>query len=350
MKDRITASVIGGSGYVGGELIRLLLGHPRVQLEQVSSETFRGQPITTLHPNLRGCTNLAYCSKDDLRPCHVLFLCLPHGHSMGSLSRWEGLAEVLVDLSADFRLKDPRAYPVWYGVEHPDPERLAQFVYGIPELHRAQIREARFISGAGCLATSAVLSLWPLFREDVARRDSVIVEAKVGSSAAGGKPSLATHHPERSGAVRSFSPTGHRHTGEIEQELACGSTPPRIHFTATAIEAVRGVLTTSHVFLKKDLSEKDLWKIYREACRGEFFVRLAKSKAGIYRYPEPKILAGSNFCDVGFELDPRSGRLVVLGALDNLMKGAAGNGVQALNARMGWDERTGLEFPGLHPI
>jgi len=188
-----------------------------------------------------------------------------------------------------------------------------------------------------------------LFKHDVLARREVFIEAKVGSSAAGDTPNLSTHHPERSGSVRSFQPTGHRHTAEIVQELSFGQ-PLTAHFSATAIEAVRGVLATCHVFLKDGIEEKDLWKVYRSSYGEEPFMRIVKERQGIYRYPEPKILAGTNFCDVGFEKEPRGARLVVMAALDNLVKGAAGNGVQAMNLACGLPETAGLDFPGLHPV
>jgi len=173
---------------------------------------------------------------------------------------------------------------------------------------------------------------------------------KTGSSGAGAEEGLASHHPERSGVMRSFKPTGHRHTAEVEQELAGPNGKPTISFSATAVEAVRGVLSTAHVFLNREVTEKDLWKVYRQHYGQEPFIRLVNERSGLYRYPEPKILTGSNYCDIGFELDPRGDRVVVLGAIDNLMKGAAGQAVQAMNIRLGCDEDAGLTFPGLHPI
>jgi LysW-gamma-L-alpha-aminoadipyl-6-phosphate/LysW-L-glutamyl-5-phosphate reductase len=173
---------------------------------------------------------------------------------------------------------------------------------------------------------------------------------KTGSSGSGAEEGPASHHPERSGAMRSFKPTGHRHTAEITQELTVGEARPTISFSATAIEAVRGVLSTCHVFLKERATDRDLWKVYRSAYGAEPFIRLVKEAGGIYRYPEPKILTGSNFCDIGWEADPHSTRVVVIGAVDNLMKGAAGQAVQAMNIRLGCPEDAGLEFAGLHPI
>ncbi|GIX47012.1 MAG: N-acetyl-gamma-glutamyl-phosphate reductase [Candidatus Tectimicrobiota bacterium] len=348
--SRIRAAVVGGSGYIGGELVRLLLQHPAVELAQVTSETYRGKPLAAVHPNLRHLTRLKFVSMEELAPCDVLFLALPHGMAQTRLGALRSLSPRLIDLSSDFRLRDPQLYKTWYGHDHACPELLGAFVYGIPELHREAIASAALVSGAGCLATAAILGLYPLARAGLLSPEQpLVIEAKVGSSAAGNTPSLASHHPERHGVVRSFEPTGHRHTAEIVQELSAG-TPLRVHFSATAVELVRGVLVTAHVFLPQPLSEKDVWGLYRQAYRDEPFIRLVKERQGVYRYPEPKILSGTNLCDVGFELDRHSNRLVVLSALDNLVKGGAGNGVQAMNCMLGLDETTGLTFPGLHPI
>jgi N-acetyl-gamma-glutamyl-phosphate/LysW-gamma-L-alpha-aminoadipyl-6-phosphate reductase len=350
---RVRASIAGGSGYTGGELLRLLLGHPHVEVGQVTSERRAGKRVVGAHPNLRKRTTLTFVRAEELEPCDVLFLCLPHGASGEQIERNLGLAPVLIDLSADFRLRNPADYPRWYGHEHPHPELLSEFVYGIPELHREEMRTANRISSAGCLATAAILAQYPLAREAVIDLNRpVVVEVKTGSSGAGADEGQASHHPERSGVMRSFKPTGHRHTAEVEQELRAPSTGrgPCISFSATAVEAVRGVLATAHVFLAQPVTERDLWQIFRRCYGQEPFIRLVKESGGLHRYPEPKILTGSNYCDVGFELDPRGDRVVVLAAIDNLMKGAAGQAVQAMNIRFGFEEEAGLEFPGLHPI
>jgi len=349
---RITASIAGGSGYTGGELLRLLLAHPEVEVGQVTSERRAGKRVVGVHPNLRKRTNLTFSSVEDLEPCDVLFLALPHGSSGERIGQFIDLAPVIIDLSADFRLRDPRDYPRWYGHEHPRPDLLDRFVYGIPELHRNKMRAANAISSAGCLATAAILGLYPLFAEGLVDPEKpVVVEVKTGSSGAGAEEGLASHHPERSGVMRSFKPTGHRHTAELEQELGCPSgARPSIAFSATAVEAVRGVLATSHVFLREPLAERDLWKVYRRCYGTEPFIRLVKENSGLFRYPEPKILTGSNYCDVGFELDEVHNRVVVMAAIDNLMKGASGQAVQAMNIRFGFPEDAGLEFAGLHPI
>ncbi len=344
-------SVVGGSGYAGGELVRLLLDHPEARLKQVTSERQAGKFIRTTHPNLRKRTDMKFTSVAQLEPCDVLFVALPHGVSMGMMATLREKAEIVIDLSADYRLRNPDDYPRWYDHPHSEPDALADFVYGIPELHREEIKESNLISSAGCMATTAILGLYPLYQAGVVDTDRpAVIEAKTGSSGSGGGPGLGSHHPERSGVVRSFKPTGHRHSAEIIQELTVDGVAPQVAFTATAIEAVRGILTTSHVFLKEPLTDKDIWAIYRPAFKDEPFMRLVKEASGIHRYPEPKILSGSNYCDVGFERDPHSDRLVVLAATDNLMKGASGQAVQAFNIRCGCPETLGLEFTGLHPI
>ena len=347
----LRVSIVGASGYTGGELLRLLLDHPHVTVQQVTSERNAGAYVHFTHPNLRGRTRLQFVSAADLEPCDLLFLGLPHGGAMERIDHFAALAERIVDLSADFRLRDPADYITWYGKPHASPAWLEKFVYGLPELYRPQIAGAHYVSGVGCNATATTLAIWPLFKAglvDVQR--GVICEVKVGSSEGGNKSSDATHHPERAGVMRSFAPTGHRHTAEIQQNLALAEAKTAVHLSATAVDNVRGVLATAHLFAKEGVGEKDLWKAYRQVYRDEPFVRLVKEKTGIYRYPEPKILSGSNYADVGFEFDERSGRIVAIAAIDNLMKGAAGTAVQCMNLMLGWDEATGLGFAGLHPI
>jgi len=347
--SKISVSIAGASGYTGGELIRLLLFHPSVELKQVSSERFFGKPVSKVHPNLRKHCDLKFCSMADFEPCDVLFLCLPHGESMKQIGAFEDITDRIIDLSADFRLADPELYRQWYGSEHLRPDLSDAFVYGIPELHREEMKQARRISSAGCNATATILGLYPLYKNDLLERDRTVVEVKVGSSEAGNKPGEGSHHPVRSGCVRSFKPAGHRHTAEMLQELSFGK-PLEIHFSATSIDMVRGVLATAHVFLRENVSEKEIWKVYRKTYGNEPFIRIVKERDGHYRYPEPKLLSGTNYCDIGFEKDEHSNRLVVISAIDNLMKGAAGQAVQAFNIMMKMDEKTRLEFPGLHPV
>ena len=354
--NRIRVAIVGGSGYTAGELLRVLLFHPQVEITQVASSSHAGHYVHSVHPNLRKLCSLRFCHTDDLSSCNVLFLCLPHGASSESIEQYQKLAPRIIDLSADFRLRSPGLYRRWYGSEHRETSLLASAVYGLPELHREQLREATLVSGTGCMATAAILGLAPLYRTGLVNQSlPLVVEAKVGSSAAGATPGASSHHPDRSGSVRSFEPTGHRHTAELIQELGAlcmgnADLSQTVAFSATAVELVRGVLITAHAFVNEDIDERFLWRLYREAYSDEPFIRLVKERSGVYRYPEPKILAGSNFCDIGFELDASQRRVVVMAALDNLMKGAAGNTVQSLNVMFGWDETLGLNFPGLHPI
>ena len=342
----VRVAVVGGSGYVGGELVRLLIRHPSAEVTQVTSERYAGRPIADRHPNLRKASRLDFRSVDELEAADLLFLCLPHGRAMETIERYAALAPRLIDLSADFRLREAAAYPVWYGRAHARPDLLSRFVSGIPELHREAIRHATWVSSAGCNATATILGLHPLFAAGLVDRGATVVEAKVGSSEGGAEFSEATHHPERSGCVRSYRPTGHRHAAEMIQELGAD----RIHFSATAVEMVRGVLVTCHVFLNQPMDEREIWRVYRQAYGEEPFIRIVKARDGVHRYPEPKLLSGTNYCDIGFERDRDSNRLVVMSAIDNLMKGAAGQAVQAFNLMHGFPETTGLDFPGLHPI
>lgn len=342
-----SVSIVGASGYAGGELLRLLIGHPHVAVTQVTSEQHAGKFVHTVHPNLRGQTRLTFCRLEKLAPCDLLFLALPHGQAANRIEHFASLADRIVDLSADFRLQNPGDYARWYGQPHPAPDWLDRFVYGLPEANRERIRDARFVSGVGCNATASNLALLPLIRAGLVDTSRpVIVDLKVGSSEGGNKPSLASHHPERSGATRSFAPTGHRHTAEVRQ--VTGQTG--VHLSVTAVELVRGVLATAHVWPVEATSERDLWRAFRQTYGDEPFVRIVHERRGIYRHPEPKILTGSNFADVGFALDEATGRIVTLCALDNLMKGAAGTALQCMNLIMAWPETTGLEFPGLHPL
>jgi len=344
----VKVSIVGGSGYAGGELLRLLLFHPEVEIAQVTSESHTTEPVFRLHPNLRGVTNLKFASSADLEPCDTLFLCLPHGEAMERIAEFRGLAGRVVDLSADFRLRDPASYDRWYGAPHPAPEILDEAVYGLPELHRDELRGATLVACGGCNATAVILALAPLYRRGVVDESRTVVEVKAGTSQAGNRAGPASHHPERSGSIRCYRPTGHRHVAEIIQELGLGS-DGRVHFTATAVDMVRGIHCVAHTFCPNGLDEKEVWRIYREAYGDEPFVRLVKDRRGIHRLPDPRIVTGTNYCDIGFEKDQTSDRLVVFSAIDNLVRGAAGQAVQAFNLMHGIDETTGLEFPGLHP-
>lgn len=347
MSDKLSVSIVGGSGYVGGELLRLLLFHPQVTVKQITSASQFGKFAHSAHPNLRGVTEIQFSHPEALEPCDLLFLAQPHGESAQQIEHWAGLAERIVDTSADFRLRDSAVYEQWYGESHPNPAWLGKFVYGLPERYRAELAGAKYASGVGCNATVTNLALAPLADAGLLAGGRVVADVKVGSSEGGARPNEGSHHPERSGAVRSFKPTGHRHQAEVRQALGSNF---ELYMSITSVELIRGALVTAHCLLNRKLEEKEVWKVYRQAYKQEPFIRLVKQKTGIFRYPEPKLLAGTNFCDVGFEVEEGANRVVVIAAIDNLMKGAAGSAVQTMNVMLGWPETTGLEFPGLHPI
>jgi LysW-gamma-L-alpha-aminoadipyl-6-phosphate/LysW-L-glutamyl-5-phosphate reductase len=342
-----TVSIIGGSGYGGGELLRLLLDHPKVEVIQVTSRSHLGEYVYQVHPNLRRRTQIKFSDPAALKPVDVLFLAQPHGQAQHHIEEFARLAPRIIDLSADFRLRDAAFYEEWYGEKHAAPGWLSKFVYGLPELHRVEISNANYISGVGCNATAGSLALLPLVKADLLDLSSpVIIEIKVGSSEAGAEGNSGSLHAERAGVIRTFSAFGHRHTAEVIQEMGVKD----VSLTMTAVDLVRGVLATAHAKVKQGVTTKDLWKTYRTVATENPFIRVVKEQRGIYRVPEPKVLAGSNYADLGFELDESSGHIVAMCAIDNLMKGASGSAIQCMNLMMGWDETLGLEFMGLHPI
>lgn len=338
-------AIVGGSGYAGGELLRLLLQHPAAEVVQVTSDSMAGQPVGRAHPNLRKATRLTFVPHAELRPTDATFVATPHGESLARVAQLLASGGFVIDLSADYRLRDPAHYPKYYGAVHPHADLLAEAVPGLPEFYRDRLRTARLIAVPGCIATAAILALKPIALQGWAAGPPVVVDAKSGSSAGGREAGPANRHAERSGVMRAYAPAGHRHTAEIEQETGLS-----VALSGHAVEAVRGVLVTCHVFVRHPVEEKELWRAYRSAYGAEPFVRIVHESTGLYREPEPKILAGTNYCDVGFAVDPHADRVVALGALDNLMKGAAGNAVQCFNLRAGVAETTALEFLGLHPI
>jgi len=341
------ATIIGGSGFTGGELLRLLIPHPEIEVVQVTSRSHLGEYVYQVHPNLRKGTALKFSDPQDLLPTDVLFLALPHGQSQHHIDKWASLAEYIVDLSADYRLKDPDRYRQWYGEAHASPDWIGKFVYGLPELHREALSTAKYVSGVGCNATACNLALLPLIKAGLLDRDkALIAEIKVGSSEGGASLNPGSHHPDRSGVVRTYSAYGHRHTAEVIQESGVKD----ISLTMTSVELVRGALATVHGTVKEGVALKDLWKAYRAAAKANHFLRVVKERRGVYRVPEPKILAGTNYADLGFDLNPETGHVIAICAIDNLMKGAAGSAVQSMNLMLGYDESLGLEFFGLHPV
>ncbi|MEM2938898.1 MAG: N-acetyl-gamma-glutamyl-phosphate reductase, partial [Candidatus Bathyarchaeia archaeon] len=320
--------VFGASGYVGGELLRLLLAHPKVEVSAATSNTYADEYIHRVHPNLKGQTTLKFIKADPSRVaslCDVLFVATPHGVSSTFIPQLIEVGLKIIDTSADFRLKNPEEYLKWYGWSHKSPELLEKAVYGLPELHREEIRKAQLVAVPGCMAAAGILALAPIVKSGKIENDRIVVDFKVGSSGAGAKPSLSSHHSEHYSVVRPYKPVGHRHTAEIEQELGllCGKIV-KVSMSAHAVNMVRGILSTCHTFLRETVTPVEVWRLYREFYTGEPFIRFIRDVKGVYRYPDPKIVVGSNYCDIGFEIDEHAGRLVVLSAIDNLMKGAAG--------------------------
>jgi N-acetyl-gamma-glutamyl-phosphate/LysW-gamma-L-alpha-aminoadipyl-6-phosphate reductase len=340
----LTASVVGGSGFTGGELLRLLSGHPEFEVAQATSRSYDGKTVGSVHPNLRG-LDLRFSDPTDLDSVDVLFAATPHGVSMEQIDAFEDAADTVVDLSADFRLSAESQYDEWYD-GHVCPEYLEQSEYALPELNRENLPGADLIAAGGCNATATILGLKPLFDADILSGDEqVVVDVKVGSSEGGAGGGEASSHPERSGIVRPYAPTGHRHEAEIEEFLGLS-----VSFTVHAVDMTRGAAATCHVFPDGPVSKGDLWGAYRESYEDEPFMRMVAGGSGVYRYPEPKAVAGSNYGEVGFEVDPGNKRLVVFSAIDNMMKGSAGQAVHAANVALGFEETAGLDFAGLHPV
>jgi N-acetyl-gamma-glutamyl-phosphate/LysW-gamma-L-alpha-aminoadipyl-6-phosphate reductase len=333
-----------------------LLQHPQAEVTLATSRKYAGEYVFRAHPNLRGMTELKFSPLDDSKLaglCDVVFAALPHGESVKVVPQLADAGLKVVDLSADFRLSDRGQYPAWYGYDHPRPDLLEKFIFAVPEINREKVKGASLVSSPGCMAITTILALAPLLKEKSLGidRDHIVVDAKIGSSGAGGKPSLSTHFSERYNVVRPYKPAGHRHSAEIEQVLAeMAGEEVKVSMSAHAVNMVRGILSTTHLFSEGEVKPIDIWKAYRSMYSGSYFIRLVRDKQGPFRLPDPKLVIGSNFCDIGFEIEERTRRLVTLSATDNLIKGAAGNAIQAMNLMMGFDEKTGLTMAPLHPV
>lgn len=346
--------VVGASGYVGGELLRLLVVHPKVEVNMVTSRQKAGEYVHRIHPSLKGFVDLTFSPLDMeklVNSCDIVFTSVPHGKSNKIVKELYGRGIKIIDLSADFRLKNPKDYVKWYGWEHPFPELLSKSVYGVPELHREDIKKSQLVSCPGCMAVTSLLALKPLIENNLIDTEHIVVDSKIGSSGAGIKANAGTHHAMRYGVIRPYKPAKHRHTGEIEQELGLiAKKTIKVSMSPHAVNIVRGILTTNHTFMKKPMSELELWKVYRNSYRNEPFLRFIRDKKGLYKFPDPKFLIGSNFCDIGFDIDEDNQRLVSLSASDNLMKGAAGSAIQNMNILYGFDETEGLKYTPLTPV
>ncbi len=343
----IRVSIIGASGYGGGELVRLLCGHPQTTLAHLTAESRKAEVYGEVFPNLRG-----YISRvtEDVDPeaigadSDVVFFALPNGMPMTLVPRL-GLRAKVIDLGADFRFRDPATYQQWYKTPHACPELLAEAVYGQPELHREETKTARIVGNPGCYPTAALIAVAPFLQAGVVERNGIIVDAKSGVSGAGRGASLATHFSEVNENVKPYNVAAHRHSPEIEQEVAAlAGGPMTVTFTPHLIPMTRGILATVYLRLAHAMTTAEAEGILMEAYAKEPFVRVLPG--GL---PQTKATVGSNYCDVAVRVDARAHLLIVMAAIDNLVKGASGQAIQNMNIMCGFPERMGLEGPPLYP-
>ena len=348
---RFKAAVIGGSGYGGAEMIRRLLVHPDVELVRVASIDFVGEPLSAADPALEQVTELVFEGippADAAKGMDVVLLGLPHTVAASKIPELAALPGLkVVDMSGDFRLKDVASYERWYRHTHPCPERLADFVYGLPELNREKIRAARFVASPGCFATTIELALLPLARAGLLE-GVVHVQGITGSSGSGVAPSAGTHHPVRAGNLKTYKPLEHQHVPEIHEALtAAGARDLAIRFVPVSAPLGRGILATAFLELPEAWTQERLEQLYRETYAGEPFVRVPRR-----RLPEVAAVSGSNYAEVGVAVGPaRAGfrTVTAFGATDNLVKGGAGQAIQNMNLLLGLDEKASLADPGPWP-
>ncbi len=342
----VRVSVLGASGYTGGELVRLLASHPHVQLVHLTASQHEGRPVGAVLPNLRGVLAHTLEPADAARigrDSDLAFVALPHGTAVKVVPDLLEAGARVVDLGADFRLKDPAAYARWYKQEHTAPELLAEAVYGLTELYRSKVRTARLVANPGCYPTAALLAIYPLARAGVVA-GPVVVDAKSGVSGAGRSPSLGTHFGEVNENVKPYNVGTHRHQPEMEQILVDLGVSVPVLFAPHLVPMTRGILATCYVPLARDLPTEGALALYREAYGGEAFVRVLEDEL-----PQTKATYGSNFCDVTVRVDGDRRLAVAVAALDNLGKGAAGQAIQNLNVMFGLPETEGLWAPAVFP-
>jgi N-acetyl-gamma-glutamyl-phosphate reductase len=337
---------------MGAELLRLLSVHPKIELCAVTSERLAGERLDHVYPHLRALSDLTFQELDAARladRADVVFLALPHMESQRAVPVLRGHGKKVIDLSADYRLRDASLYTTWYKAGHEDAEGLKAAVYGLPELHRKEIAGASLVASPGCYPMGAVLATAPLLARGFARTDGIVIDGKsgvTGAGAQGRKVDPMYLFTEANENVQAYGLATHRHTPEIEQELsALAGAPVVVGFTPHLVPLNRGLFTTASVPLARSASTADLVALYREFYAGEPFVRVL----GDGQRPTTRAVVGSNFCDVTVVADPRTSRAVCVSALDNLGKGGSANGLQSLNIMMGWDERTGLSAPPVYP-
>ncbi|HET7874887.1 MAG TPA: N-acetyl-gamma-glutamyl-phosphate reductase [Methylomirabilota bacterium] len=348
----VKVAVAGASGYMGAELLRLLLVHPTAQLVAVTSERLAGERLDRVFPHLRGLCDLAFRELDAERlaqEADLVFLALPHMESQRAVPVVRRHGRKVIDLSADYRLKDAGLYTTWYKAPHEDAAGLREAVYGLPELHRKEIAGAGLVASPGCYPMGAVLAVAPLLKSGWGATDGIVIDGKSGVTGAGAQGRKADPmylYTEANENVQAYGVATHRHTPEIEQELSLVAGRPLVlSFTPHLLPLNRGLYTTASVPLARTATTAQLLEVYREFYAGEPFVRVLDEG----ERPATRAVVGSNFCDVTVVADPRTRRAVCLSALDNLGKGGSANGVQSLNIMMGWDERTGLEAPPVYP-
>jgi len=351
MAKRFKAAIIGGSGYGGAEMARRLLVHPDVELVRVASIDHVGEPLGAVHPNLEGATELVF---EDLPPaeaakgCDVALLALPHKVTAAKVPELIAAGVKIVDMSGDFRLRDAAVYEKFYGAKHPHPELLGTFVYGLPELNRAAIKAAKYVASPGCFATTIELALLPLARAGMLDGAVVHVMGITGSSGSGIAPQAGTHHPSRAGNLKTYKPLEHQHVPEIVQTLADGGAKGvELRFVPVSAPLTRGIFASCFLELDAKVDKNQLAALFDESYAREAFVRRPKA-----RLPEVVAVAGSNFAEVGFAVGPvANGKRTVtcFSAIDNLIKGGAGQAIQNMNLVLGLDERLSLQDPGGWP-
>ncbi|MDO8537808.1 MAG: N-acetyl-gamma-glutamyl-phosphate reductase [archaeon] len=334
--------IVGGSGYTGGEILRLISIHPKAELAWITSRNHIGKAVSTIHPNMRSFTEERFGAFNEamIDKCDVMFLALPHGSSMDFVKQHFGKKRI-IDLSADFRIKNLEIFNRYYK-QHSCPELLEKAVYGLPELHKKEIADSQLVANPGCIATSMILALHPLTQ--ILKNAKIAIDVKIGSTASGRTPTHSNIHAERTGIVRAYETTDHRHLGEVEQQLGLNN----VGITCHAVDTPRGILTTIHAFPQKLPTEKEIRELYRNAYSKEPFVRIVAKKNPPYNLPDIKTTTHSNFAEIGYAIDERTNRLVVFSAIDNMIKGAAGQAIQNMNIMFGLEETTGLMFPGYY--
>ncbi|NBC28121.1 MAG: N-acetyl-gamma-glutamyl-phosphate reductase [Bacteroidetes bacterium] len=345
-KTKFKVGVIGATGYTGVELLRLLILHTDVHLEVITSESKAGKKISELHPSLDGIADIELQKMETIKDheLDLVFLALPHRVSMDFVKEY-GLDRFrIVDLSGDFRLNSASLYEKWYEKEHVCPHYIEQSVYGLPELNRDEIRNANLVANPGCYPTSTILALLPLVKEGLVDPESIIVDSKSGVTGAGASPKTFTHFPNQFGNFFAYGLKSHRHTPEIETILDTVSYDQlTVQFTPHLLPIDRGILTTTYSTPRKALSEELVRDAYLNFYEKEHFVRVVDQP------PSVKNVRGSNFCDLYATYDERTGRVITISAIDNLVKGAAGQAIQNMNLMFGLLENTGLKYPPLNP-